>query len=138
MKAAKQCIQWIHEQQIQRKDDLVVDESETGKREPSKGRRFARFPISFQVFVRTEQFPGQDIAGTVRNVSVGGLIAEFPVQISSAAPVHLLLRTRRGPLDIEARVVWSAATKGTIRHGFAFTQPQDQDFAINLFIDENR
>jgi PilZ domain-containing protein len=116
----------------------VVEESEKGKGEPRGGRRFARFPVSVPVVVRTEQPPGQDIAGMVRNVSVGGLIAEFPQEISSATPVRLLLRTRRGPLEVEARVVWSAATKSKVRHGFAFTQPQDQDFAINLFIGENR
>jgi len=74
----------------------------------------------------------------VRNVSVGGLIAELPERILPATPVRLLIKTRRGPLEFEARVVWSAATGGTIRHGFAFTQPQDHDFAITLFIDENR
>jgi hypothetical protein len=115
----------------------VVEDDAKGKGQPRGGRRFARFPIAFPVLVRTEQFPGKDIAGMVRNVSVGGLIAEFPVQISSSAPVRLLLRTRRGPLEVEALVIWSDAIKGTVRHGFAFTQPQDPDFAINLFISES-
>jgi hypothetical protein len=119
-------------------DNPVVEEGPKEKGEPQRGRQFARFPISLRVLVRTEQFPGKEIAGMVRNVSGGGLIAEFPLEISSAAPVRLLLRTRRGPLEVEARVVWSTASKGTVRHGFAFTQPQDHDFAINLFIGENR
>ena len=105
---------------------------------PRGGRRFARFPVSVPVLVRTEQFPGEEITGVVRNVSVGGLIAEFPREISSATPVRLLLKTRHGPLEVEARVVWSAATETKVRHGLAFIHQQNSDFAINLFIGENQ
>ena len=115
----------------------MVEEKEKGQ--GSRGeRRFARFPVSVPVLVHTEQFPGEEVTGVVRNVSVGGLIAEFPREISSATPLRLLLKTRRGPLELEARVVWSAATKTKVRHGLAFIQQQDSDFAINLFIGENR
>lgn len=103
---------------------------------PTRKRRFARFPVSLPVLARAEHSPGQDVAGTVRDIGAGGLMAEFPVDMVPRSTIRLLLQTRRGPLEMEGRVVWTAATQGMIRHGVAFPEPKHQDFAIDLFLAE--
>ena len=101
-------------------------------------RHFARFPVSLPVLVRTVQFPGRDITGKVRNVGAGGMMAELPVHMEAGRAVALLLQTRSGPRELEARVVWSAAAGETVRHGCSFTTVQGPDFAVELFIQEMR
>ncbi len=101
-------------------------------------RHFARFPVSLPVLVRTGLFPGRDIAGKVRNVGAGGMMAELPVHMKAGSAVALLFQTRWGPRELDARVVWSAAAGETVRHGCSFTTPQSPDFAVELFIQEMR
>jgi hypothetical protein len=50
----------------------------------------------------------------------------------------LVLQTRRGPLDLKGRVVWTAASQDVVRHGFVFPEPKGQDFALNLFSAESQ
>ena len=101
-------------------------------------RRYARFPVSLPVIGRAVQFPQREIEGVVRSISAGGLMAEFPVQMPPGGAVGLVLQTRHGPLTVEGRVVWTSATRGTVRHGFAFPEPKWPGFAMDLFLDENR
>jgi len=101
-------------------------------------RRYARFPVSLPVIGRGVQSPKKEIEGVVRSISAGGLMAEFPVQMSPGSALGLVLQTRHGPLTVEGRVVWTSATRGTIRHGFAFPEPKWPGFAMDLFLDENR
>lgn len=101
-------------------------------------RRFARFPVSLPVLGQAEQFPEKEIPGTVRNLGAGGLVAEFPVQMLPGTAVSLLLQTRRGPLEVEARVVWTFASGGIVRHGLAFIEPHSRDFAIDVYIGERQ
>jgi hypothetical protein len=101
-------------------------------------RRFARFPISLRVIGRDGQSPKEPIQGVVRSIGAGGLMAEFPVQMVPGRTLGLVLQRRHGPLTVKARVVWTSATRGKVRHGFAFVQPQWPGFAMELFLDENR
>ena len=101
-------------------------------------RRFARFPISLPVIGRAGQSPKGSIEGTVRSIGAGGLMAEFPVQMVPGRAVGLVLQRRHGPLIVKGRVVWTSATEGTVRHGFAFLEPKWPGFAMDLFLDENR
>jgi hypothetical protein len=90
------------------------------------------------VLARAEHVSGQEVAGTVRDIGAGGLMAEFPVEMAPRSAIWLRLQTRRGPLEMEGRVVWTAAAQGTIQHGVAFPEPKDQDFAMDLFLSERR
>jgi len=101
-------------------------------------RRFARFPISLPVVGRAGQCLKQSIQGVVRSIGAGGLMAEFPVQMVPGRAVGLVLQRRHGPLTIRGRVVWTSTTGDTVRHGFAFLEPQWPGFAMDLFLDENR
>ena len=74
----------------------------------------------------------------VWNVGGGGLMAEFPVDMAPREAVSLVLETRRGPLEVDGRVVWTAAANGKIRHGVAFWEPKGQEFAVDLFVSESR
>ena len=65
-------------------------------------------------------------------------MAEFPVQMVPGRAIGLVLQRRHGPLTVRGRVVWTSASRGKIRHGFAFLTPQWPGFAMDLFLDENR
>jgi hypothetical protein len=138
VEAAKRYIDREHERRIGGRGHPGGDTSAPQTSGPTGRRRFARFPVSLPVLARAEQFPGKEIAGVVRNVSAGGLIAEFPVQITPDSSVALRLQTRRGPLEVRGQVVWTAASRGTIRHGFAFPESKGHGFALDLFIGENQ
>ncbi len=101
-------------------------------------RRFVRLPVSVPVVGRADQFGETELQGTVRNISDGGLLAEFPVQIVPESRVSLVLHTRRGPLPVEGHVVWADPPGDRTRHGIAFLEPKGYDFALTLFLDENR
>ncbi len=97
-----------------------------------------RLPVSLPVLGRAPQFPGEGLRGTVCNVSGGGMLAEFPVELVPGSAVDFILETRRGPLAVEGRVVWTSINQGRIRHGVAFPEPRGHAFAVDLFLGENR
>ncbi len=101
-------------------------------------RRYVRLPVSLPVIGRAGQFPGEAIRGTIRNVSAGGVMAEFPVEMVPGSSMDLVLQTRWGPLEVEGRVVWTTVSAGRIRHGVAFPEPKGRDFAVDLFVAESR
>jgi hypothetical protein len=94
-------------------------------------RRFLRFPVSLPVMALS---PLGELAGMVRNVGAGGLMAEFPGQLTQGSTVDLLLQTRRGHVSVAARIVWVAPANGTVRHGCAFSEPKEESFAVGLFV----
>jgi hypothetical protein len=102
--------------------------------QPVGKRRYARFPVSLAVVGRTRQFPGEAISGVVRDVGCGGLMAEFPVLMVSGSTLGLELQTRWGPMQMDGKVVWTAVAEGIVRHGVAFAEPREEDFALDLFI----
>ena len=138
VEAAKRHINREHERRAGGRGHPGGDTSAPQTSGPTGRRRFARVPVSLPVLARAEQFPGKEIAGVVRNVSAGGLTAEFPVQIAPDSTVALRLQTRRGPLEVKGRIVWTTVIGGTVRHGFTFPEPKGLDFALDLFIRENQ
>ncbi len=97
-------------------------------------RRFLRFPVALPVIAVAPHWPPNDLQGMVRNVGAGGLMAEFPLQMIQGSTVDLLLQTRRGLVNVAARIVWTAPSNGMVRHGCAFPVPKDESFAVGLFV----
>jgi hypothetical protein len=61
-------------------------------------------------------------------------MVEFPVELAPGSAVDLAILTQRGPLEVEAQTVWTAASGDTVRHGLAFAQPKDLHFAVGLSV----
>ncbi len=101
-------------------------------------RHYARLPASVPVVGRADQFGETEPQGTVRNVSGGGLMAEFPVQIVPGTVMALVLQTRHGSLPVTGQIVWTGPPSDAIRHGVAFSEPKGHDFALTLFLEGNR
>jgi hypothetical protein len=101
-------------------------------------RQFVRLPVSLPVVGRAPQFPGEALQGTVRNISGGGMMAEFPVELVPGSAAEFQLQTRRGPLAVAGRVIWASISESRVRHGVAFAEPKGQAFAMDLFLGENR
>ncbi len=101
-------------------------------------RRYVRLPVAVPVIGRADQFGETELQGTVRNVSGGGLMAEFPVQIVPGTAMALVLQTRHGPLTLTGQIAWADPPDTAIRHGAAYSEPKGHDFALTLFLEENR
>ena len=99
-------------------------------------RHYPRFPVSIPVTGRCPKSGSQEFPGTVRNVSRGGLLAEFPASVAPGSNIHLVLQTRRGPLELSGQVAWVDAPGKHIRHGIAFPEPKGRAFAVNLLAGE--
>ena len=95
-------------------------------------RRFPRVAVTCPVLARVRQFPGRDLRGMVRNISRGGLLAEFPVELVLGSRVDLTLETRQGPLPETGRVIWASAAGDLVRHGIGFLQPKGPSFRPEL------
>ncbi len=95
-------------------------------------RRFPRVAVTCPVHARVPQFPGRDLRGTVRDLSRGGLLAEFPVKLVVGSEVELTLETPRGALPERGRVVWAIAAGDTVRHGIGFLEPKGPSFRPEL------
>jgi len=101
-------------------------------------RRFFRLPVPLAVVARVPEGSGQEVLGSAQNISAGGLMADFPIEIPSGSLIRIILNTRRGPIEADCRVTWTAPTGGNIRHGLAFLETKERDFALNLYFEENR
>ncbi len=99
-------------------------------------RRFPRVAVSCPVRARVPQFPGRTLRGTVRDLSRGGLLAEFPVELVVGSAVELALETPQGLLSETGRVVWETAAGDIVRHGIAFLEPKGPSFRPDLLFDE--
>ncbi len=95
-------------------------------------RRFPRVAVTCPVLARVPQFPGRALRGLVRNVSRGGLLAEFPVELVLGSRVELTLATPQGPHPETGRVTWASASGDTVRHGIAFLEPKGPSFRPDL------
>jgi len=63
--------------------------------------------------------------GWTRNLSEGGACVEVAEGLWLQVPLHLILRTDRGGIEVSAQVVWigePSRTGGGIQHGLTFTQ----------------
>ena len=136
VEAAKRYLHREHEQPVGGQELRGRD----SRARPTKGatmrRQFARTPVSLPVIGRAPQFREMALHGMVRSVGPGGLMVEFPVVVVRDSILCLALQTGLGPLEVEARVVWTATTRGAIRHGLAFPEPKGPDFAAELHITE--
>jgi hypothetical protein len=70
--------------------------------------------------------------GTVCNLGAGGVMAEFLGQIVAGSSLRFMIRTKSGTLQKEGTVVWTALLEGQVRHGIAFLNPEDSQFAQDL------
>ncbi len=95
-------------------------------------RRFPRVAITCPVLARVPQFPGRALRGIVRNISRGGLLAEFPVELVLGSRVELTLATPQGPHPETGRVAWAIASGDTVRHGIGFLEPKGPSFRPDL------
>jgi hypothetical protein len=86
-------------------------------------RRFERVPVALPVTAWAPQYQGAALTGTVRYLSEGGLMVEFPVELMRNSLVRLALPTRQGVLEVVGKVVWIASHGSVIRHGLAFPEP---------------
>jgi hypothetical protein len=101
-------------------------------------RRFPRLPVSLAVSGEAPEWSGQALRGTLCNVGAGGMMMELPVEMVPGSAMRAVLETRCGRMEVEGRVVWTCATGTRVRHGLAFPEPKDPDFALDLFLAENR
>ena len=107
--------------------------SEVGRR-----RRFVRLPVSLPVIAWVPAQGGQELRGTLRRVGAGGLEVEFPEAVKPGTTLRVRLRTRDGPVEVEAKVVFARPAGNAIRHGLAFPEPKPPGFAMDLFLAEAR
>ena len=103
---------------------------------PYGQRRFPRLPVSLPVIGLVSGGGGEELPGTLHRAGEGGLEVEFPEAVAPGTPMHLLLQTQGGPIEVEGKIVNARATGATVRHGLAFQEPKDFHFALDLFFDE--
>ncbi len=112
-------------------------EGEGQMREIAWRRRFARFPVSLPVIGQAPERNEEEFRGTLCDVGAGGMMMELPLEVVPGSEMRAVLQTRRGPVEVEGRVIWTRATGAGVRHGLAFPEPKDRDFAVDLFLAEN-
>ncbi len=100
-------------------------------------RCLVRFPVAVPVVARAAQVGELELRGTVRNISGGGLMAEFPVRVFLGSTVYLTLQACEGPLPVEGRVSWVDHSSERIRHGLAFPNPKGYAFGLQLYLSEH-
>jgi hypothetical protein len=65
-------------------------------------------------------------------------MVEIPVVVVRGSLLRLAVQTGLGPVEVEGRVVWTAATRGTIRHGLAFSAPKGPEVAAEWHLAEEQ
>ena len=103
---------------------------------PYGPRRFLRLSVSLPVIGLLPE-GGGELSGTLLRAGEGGLEVEFPEAVTPGTEMRLMLKTQRGPIQVEGKVVNARATGSTIRHGLAFEEPKDLHFALDLFFNED-
>lgn len=93
---------------------------------------FERVAVVLPVIGWAAQFHGTVLRGMARSVSAGGLVVEFPVEVVRGTVMRLTLQTRRGPLDVEGRIVRTALNGRVVRHELTFSQPKGPDFVARI------
>lgn len=101
-------------------------------------RQHVRLPVLLPAVARMTDSESGEVRGTVRNVSAGGILAEFPVEMPPGRPVRVVLSSRHGPVEVEGKVVWVRGVGLGIHHGIAFPEPKARNFALDLFLAEHR
>ncbi len=103
-------------------------ESPAGGQEAPALRRFPRYPFQLPFLYRVHRVqahtPPRVGVGWTRQLSEGGAGVELGEPLSPGTPLTVLFRTARGPLEVQAQVVWTEkplAAGGGILHGLVFT-----------------
>ena len=91
-------------------------------------RRFDRVPVAMPVIGWAPQLLGTRLQGMARHVSAGGMMLEFPVELTRGTFLRVVLATVQGPLEVEGKVVWTGSHAGVIRHGLAFPEVKGSKF----------
>jgi hypothetical protein len=138
VEAAQRHIDREHAQRVRQTEIPEGEETAQETGPTPERRRFERIPVSLPAVGRAAQFPGVALRGMVRYIAAGGLMVELPVEVVSGSTLHVLLQTRQGPREVEGKVVWTAATGGTVRHGLAFPESQGPEFLEELLREESR
>jgi hypothetical protein len=100
-------------------------------------RRFGRVPVALPVIGWAPQFQGTALSGVVLYLGEGGMMVEFPVQLTRGTSMRVFLPTFQGPVEVEGTVMWTASHGSVIRHGVAFPDPKGPDF-IQRVLGEKR
>ncbi len=101
-------------------------------------RRYVRLPVLLPAAGWVTDPPSAKVQGTVRNVSAGGILAEFPQEMPPGRSVRVVLSSRQGLVEVEGTVVWVRGVGLGIHHGIAFPEPKNRQFALDLFLAEHR
>lgn len=98
----------------------------------SERRQFARYLIQLPLVHKAgEPAPSKVEVGWTKNLSTGGACVELTERLQERTPLRTRLQTDRGPIDVEAQVVWAgdpAPTGGGILHGVAFAEVTPEQF----------
>jgi hypothetical protein len=101
-------------------------------------RRTVRYDIRLPVlYKRVGAGAGKAGVGWARNLSVGGACVDFGERLEPKTVIGMLFQTDRGPIEVEAEVIWAASEHGLdggIAHGLSFTRvgPQQQAAVARL------
>ncbi len=116
----------------------MVRQSVTPGSDARGKRRFIRLPVSLPVIGWIPDRAGLEIRGNALRVGAGGLEVEFPQAILPGSTLRVVLKTQPDPIEADCRVVFATKTGTTVRHGLAFLEPRDPNFAMELFFREGR
>jgi len=116
----------------------MFDAGRLHAKEAQGRRQFLRIPLSLSMSGRVDEPSQQELLGTVCNLSAGGMMVELPVGMPPGCRMRAVLQTRQGRLEVDGKIVWTVAQGVAVRHGIAFVEPKERDFALDLFLAENR
>ncbi len=92
------------------------------------GQRFPRYQIQLPVLQKRTATASRVEVGWTRDLSEGGACLDLPTRLPGPARIWLRLQADRGPIELEARVVWSgeppAPGRGAV-HGVAFLETSE-------------
>jgi len=96
---------------------------ESGVETRSARHRFPRYQIQLPVLQKADPSATRVEVGWTRDLSESGACLVLPARLPAPAVIWLRLQTDHGPIEVEARVVWSgeapAPGRGVV-HGVAF------------------
>ena len=132
VEAAKNHLDRKHGRRIRRRESPAREERIERASAADEKRHFARVSVSLPVVGRAPQFRGVALRGMVRSAGAGGMMVELPVEVVPGSTLRVFLQTERGPLEMEGKVVWTAAAEGATRHGLTFRKPEGLNFIEDL------
>jgi DNA-binding response OmpR family regulator len=101
-------------------------------------RRYARLDVSLPVSAWVLEQPGAELRGRLLRVAEGGMEVELPEAVPPSTGLRVVMPTRRGPTEVEGKVVFARSMGPAVRHGLAFFQPKDFHFVLGLFVHDEK